>query len=108
VLPPPRSANTFSSVATVPDGHVIALGGLVNQRESKGHTGLPWIARVPVLGMLFRNQTSEEGDARFFVFIRVNVLRHADFADLKHLSAPRRDEADVDDGWPELEPRFLD
>lgn len=108
VLPPPRSANTFSSVATVPDGHVIALGGLVNQRDSQGHSGLPWIARIPVLGIPFRNRSEEQSASRFFVFIRVNVLRNGDFADLKHLSAPRRAEAGIDDGWPTLTPRFLD
>ncbi|MDA3961799.1 MAG: hypothetical protein PF961_13500 [Planctomycetota bacterium] len=108
VLPPPRRADTFSSVATVPDGHVIALGGLHSTRKAMGHRGIPWIARIPILGMLFRKQTTSEEESRFFVFIRVNVLRHPDFADLRHLSADHTRTAEIDDGWPDLEAQFIE
>ena len=37
VLPPPRRADTISSVATVPDGHVIALGGLITYFAYKAY-----------------------------------------------------------------------
>ena len=46
-------------------------------------------------------------DARFFVFLRCNVLRDASFEDLKYLSREPLEQAGLDDGWPRLLPRVM-
>ena len=106
-LPPTKRQDAVASVATVPDGSVIALGGLSNRGESLGEKRVPFLGGIPLLGALFRSRTTGQTDSRFYVFIRVNVMRHAAFADLRRISVQEAASAKVDNGEPPLEPQFI-
>ena len=106
-LPPTKRQDAVASVATVPDGSVIALGGLSNRGESLGEKRVPFLGGIPLLGALFRSRETGQTDSRFYVFIRVNVMRHAAFADLRRISVQEAASAKVDNGEPPLEPQFI-
>ncbi len=106
-IPPTKRQDAVASVATVPDGSVIALGGLSNRGESLGEKRVPFLGGIPLLGALFRSRTTGQTDSRFYVFIRVNVMRHAAFADLRRISVQEAASAKVDNGEPPLEPQFI-
>ena len=109
VIPPAKRADNVTSVATVPDGFVIGLGGLSNRSDSHGESRVPWLGSIPVLGNLFKNSSDSSSDSRFFVFIRANVLRHAGFEDLRHLGELKAKEADLTTtDWPELKPQLME
>ena len=93
---------------TIPDGYTIALGGLRDLNEAKGTTRIPILGSLPLIGQLFRVDSTSESDARFFVFIKATVLRDPGFADLRALSAPDLARAGVDDGEPTLKPIWMD
>ncbi|MBA3686672.1 MAG: hypothetical protein H0W72_15730, partial [Planctomycetes bacterium] len=107
VIPPTKRTDSVSSVATIPDGFVIALGGLSNRSRNSSESRLPFLGGIPGLGHLFKNQGKSESESRFYVFIRANVLRHAAFEDLRRMSARDVKQADVDDGVPELVPEMV-
>jgi type II secretory pathway component GspD/PulD (secretin) len=108
VIPPPKRADTITSAATVPDGFVIGLGGLSNRTDSRGESRVPLLGRIPVLGMLFKQQSDTTSDSRFYVFIRANIMRHETFADLRRISERRSDEAQLrESGWPQLSPELM-
>lgn len=108
VIPPAKRADNITSVATVPDGFVIGLGGLSNHSDSHGESRIPLLGRLPFLGNLFKNSTDSTSDSRFFVFIRANVLRRESFEDLRHLGVRQAGEAQLkDDHWPELKPELM-
>lgn len=108
IIPPAKRADAITSVATIPDGYVIGLGGLSNRSDSRGETRVPWLGQVPLLGHLFKSTSDNTSDSRFYVFIRADVLRHGTFADLRHLGEQRAAEADLDDeGQPKLKPQFM-
>ncbi|MBZ0173463.1 MAG: hypothetical protein K8E66_13855, partial [Phycisphaerales bacterium] len=106
-VPPPRQQNSIDSVATIPDGYTIAVGGIELTTEGYSETGIPLLSDVPVLGEAFKNRSKSSSRTRFYVFIRPTILRDRDFEDLKYLSD--RDVADtgIDDGWPVPEPRVI-
>ncbi len=106
-LPPPRQQNRVQSVATVPDGHTVVVGGIELDRRSRSTTQVPLLGRVPIIGEAFKSRSLGTDSSRFFVFIRANVLRHRDFEDLKYISAQDVARAGVDDGWPDTEPRII-
>jgi type IV pilus assembly protein PilQ len=108
VIPPAKRADNITSVATVPDGFVIGLGGLSNRSNSHGEARIPLLGRLPFLGNLFKNSTDTNSDSRFFVFIRANVLRRESFEDLRHLGVEQSREAQLkDDRLPELKPELM-
>ncbi len=106
-LPPPRQENRLQSVATIPDGYVVALGGIEVTSQSKGVSQVPGLASIPIVGELFKNRSRTENRSRFYIFIRPSVLRRLDFEDLRYLSEAPIDATGIDDGWPKVEPRVI-
>ncbi len=97
----------MQSVATIPDGSTVAVGGIDLDNESKTTSQVPFLGNIPLLGEAFKNRNTSSNRSRFFVFIRANVLRGRGFEDLKYLSARDMEAAGVSDGWPEVEPRII-
>ncbi len=106
-IPPPRQENRVQSVATIPDGYTVALGGIELTTDADAESRVPGIGAVPIIGELFKNRSKSSGRSRFYVFIRANILRDRGFEDLKYLSDAEVRDAGIDDGWPELKPRLI-
>jgi len=94
VIPPTRRADSVSSIATIPDGFVIALGGLSNRSDKNGESRIPFLGTIPILGHLFKQQSKGRSDSRFYVFIKANILRHQNFTDLRLLSGLEQKQVD--------------
>jgi type II secretory pathway component GspD/PulD (secretin) len=105
-LPPPRQENSLHSVATVPDGYAVVVGGLEVESDAEAVSRVPVLGRIPLLGALFRNTSTTKTRSRFFVFIRANVLRSG-FEELRYLSKADLDASRVEDGLPALEARII-
>lgn len=111
-LPPPRQQNRVDSIATVPDGHTVVVGGLEVTTEGESESRVPLLGAIPVLGEAFKSRTKNASRTRFFVFIQPTVLRHDSFEDLKFMSetdvAENRGEGvAIDKGWPDVQPRMI-
>jgi len=106
-LPPPRQENSLESVATIPDGYTIAVGGLQSENDAEAISQVPLLGEIPILGEAFKSRSRTRDRSRYYVFIRATVLRRSGFEDLKYISEREAHEADVPDGWPEVEPRII-
>ncbi|MCC6970540.1 MAG: hypothetical protein IT434_09995, partial [Phycisphaerales bacterium] len=106
-LPPPKQENSVDSVATIPDGHVVAVGGLELVTSTEGESRVPLLGEVPLIGELFKSRNKGSGKTRFYVFIKATVLRSTDFEDLKYLSDQTSAAMHVDDGFPEVKARVI-
>jgi general secretion pathway protein D len=106
-LPPAKQQNRVQSVATIPDGSTVVVGGIDLESESKTTSQVPIIGDIPLVGEAFKSRNTTNNRSRFFVFIRANVLRGRGFEDLRYLSAHDMEAARVPDGWPEVEPRII-
>ena len=106
-LPPPRQETKLRSVATVPDGYTVVLGGLEIEAETKGESRVPFLGSIPILGNVFKSQSKTSTRSKFFVFLRCSVLRSASFEDLRYVSASVMAAMGVDDDLPVVEPRVI-
>ncbi len=106
-VPPPRQENTLQSVVTIPDGHTVVLGGLEVETLTDGVNQVPYLGSVPLLGKLFQSSSKTRTKNRFFVFLRCTVMRSEGFEDLKYVSRTELEEAELDEGWPVLEPLVI-
>lgn len=106
-LPPPKQQNSVDSVATIPDGHTVVVGGLELESDSTSTSQIPLLGKVPILGELFKNRAMGKNRTRFFAFINATVLRSSSLEDLKYISGVDREALGVDDGWPEVVPRII-
>ena len=104
---PPSQQTSLNSIATIPDGYTIALGGIEITSEGDSDTKTPGFADIPLIGQLFKSQSNSASRSRFYVFIRATVMRSTSFEHLKYLSEELAGGLDVDDGWPTVEPRII-
>lgn len=62
------------------DGEALALGGLIQERETTGKTKVPVLGDVPLLGTAFRQKTNAIARTELIIFIRPRVIRDMDEA----------------------------
>jgi general secretion pathway protein D len=65
----------LSTTVVVKNGDTIALGGLITERRSKGKSGVPYLAKVPLLGALFRDTNNATTRAELILLITPRVMR---------------------------------
>ena len=106
-IPPPKRKDAINSIAMIPDGFVIALGGLIDESESESIRKVPILGSIPLLGMLFRSKSKSTNRSTFHIFIRASILRNDNFDTLKHRSKPAIEAAELDEEWPKLKARVI-
>jgi general secretion pathway protein D len=106
-LPPSRQVNSVQSLATVPDGYTVVVGGLDSMTDSQSTDQIPILGSIPVLGEAFKNQSKNRTRSRFYVLIRANVLRGQSLEALRNLSGEAVRQAGVPDSWPVSEPQII-
>ena len=106
-LPPPRQENRLASVATLPDGYAVVVGGLEVETEVDADSRVPILGSIPLFGNLFKSTSTSTTKTRFFVFLRCSILRHARFEDLRFVSGGDLRLAGLRDDWPVVEPRLI-
>jgi general secretion pathway protein D len=57
------------------DGRTVVLGGLIRDDVQTGATRVPYLGSIPILGRLFRTQSSKKVKTNLLVFIRATVIR---------------------------------
>ncbi len=68
-----RSVQTSTMVG---DGEMIALGGLTQDVISENQREVPWFARIPLIGWLFKNKTTESTKSVLIIFIQPKILQN--------------------------------
>jgi general secretion pathway protein D len=106
-LPPSRQVNSVQSLATVPDGYTVVVGGLETMTDSQSKDQVPILGSIPVLGEAFKNQSKNQTRSRFFVLIRANVLRGQSLEALRGLSATAAEQAGLPEAWPVSQPQVI-
>jgi type IV pilus assembly protein PilQ len=59
----------------VRDGGTAVLGGVYVTNSTVGTAGVPFLAKIPLLGFLFRKDTKAEKNSELLIFITPRVLR---------------------------------
>ncbi|WP_075186986.1 type II secretion system secretin GspD [Teredinibacter haidensis] len=57
------------------DGEIIVLGGLIRDEVQAGERRVPVLGSIPVLGRLFRSNTSNVTKSNLMIFIRATIVR---------------------------------
>ncbi len=77
----------IKTTVTVGDREIVALGGLLDDNESRTLEKVPFLGDIPVIGELFKSRGRSKVKTNLMVFIRPTILRNA--ADRAALTARR-------------------
>lgn len=71
--PPGSNSRAFQSMMRVRNGDMILLGGLERRSKTETVSGLPLIARIPILNWIFARKHREKRKSKLTVFIRPTI-----------------------------------
>lgn len=72
--PPDLNSREFSSIIRVQDQDIVVLGGLEEQVKNDSGTGVPFLARIPVIKWLFSSRKREDSKSKLTVLIKPTVI----------------------------------
>jgi type II secretory pathway component GspD/PulD (secretin) len=102
--PPDILSTDVTSVATVPDGTTIVLGGLETVTQNKSQTKVPILGDLPLIGTIFRSVDDTDQLNKLYVFVKANVIRPGN--QLEGLEDIRRVSKKYQDRFEEMENKF--
>jgi general secretion pathway protein D len=77
---PTISQRALATQVAVQSGQTVLLGGLIQQAEDTGDTGIPGLNRVPLLGRLFGTTSRNRNRTELIVLITPRVIRGSEDA----------------------------
>lgn len=92
-IPPPKVTRTIETQINVPDGATMIIGGIVIDNEANTTNQVPWIGDIPILGRLFRRDTTNKDRTVLYFFVTPHIMQDRDFADLAQISFAKKLEA---------------
>jgi type IV pilus secretin PilQ/predicted competence protein len=75
---PNEISRQATSQVLVRDGETVVIGGVYRQQAVKAEGGVPWLKDIPVLGWLFKNQSTQDRRQELLVFITPRVVWRKD------------------------------
>jgi general secretion pathway protein D len=63
----------------IPSGNTLVMGGLLRDRTRNGNTKVPVLGELPLLGLLFRQDSKERDKINLMVFITPTIVEDSDF-----------------------------
>ena len=84
---------SLTTSLTLRDGGALLMGGLISGTRSAGSTGVPGIARVPVLGRLFRGDSYQEDRTELIILVIPYVV--ADYEEGWRLTERIKDQLEL-------------
>lgn len=72
--PPGLSTRSFKSLVKVGNEEMVLLGGIERNSREKSSSGLPLIARIPILKWLFGKSSDNKTEQKLNVFIKPTVI----------------------------------
>lgn len=71
---PSFSRRSVQTQVTVNDGDTIAIGGIIQESDTRSSAGVPVLHRVPLLGGLFGNKSTSKERTELIVFMTPRVI----------------------------------
>jgi general secretion pathway protein D len=66
---------TFSTNVMIEDGGIVVLGGLIQDTSIQGEQRVPFLGRIPIIGLAFKTRNAQKTRNNLMVFIRPKILR---------------------------------
>jgi type IV pilus assembly protein PilQ len=84
-----REANTR---VIVKNGQTAVIGGIYRTDVTEGVTGVPWLKDIPVLGYLFKAQTTDRQRSELLIFLTPRILAQTETTSANNQEAPHEPE----------------
>jgi general secretion pathway protein D len=92
VLAPTTAYRKAKTTIVVKNGQTAVLGGLLDNRITKGKNQVPYLGSVPILGWLFKDTSDRDEKTNLMLFLTPHVIK--DVKEIKKLQKQKKEEMD--------------
>lgn len=71
---PTISTRQMTTSVLVKSGQTIVLGGIYEQNAERGEAGIPFISHIPLLGLLFKQQSIHKNKRELLIFVTPTII----------------------------------
>lgn len=90
------SVNETDTVVRIPDGQIVAIGGLMQMEAARRGSGLPGADSNPITSMLFGNRANSGRKRELVVLIKPSIIRSAeDWAQINRVVAESMEDSET-------------
>ncbi len=82
---PPLTTRTAETDLLIRDKETIVIGGIYTHAESESQAGVPWLSKIPVIGWLFKKESTVNIQNELMIFITPTIRRENDEVDEENL-----------------------
>jgi len=75
---PELEVRRIQTVVTVPDGGTVLLSGLMTERQSDQHQGIPFLMNLPVIGRVFGNNYKDVERRNLLILVTAKLILFAE------------------------------
>ena len=75
---PTTSKSEIQTSVIIEDGDILVLGGLISNQRQSARRATPFFSSIPLLGLLFQNNSNNIDRRNLMIFIRPSVMRNPD------------------------------
>jgi len=72
--PPGKTARSFKSLIRVKNNEMVLLGGLEENTVNESGTGVPFLARIPIIKWFFSSKSKEQSKTKLNIFIKPTII----------------------------------
>lgn len=72
---PPKTSRETSTGVIVKNGETIVIGGIYTETDSEGESGVPLLSKIPLIGWLFKKETSRKNKTELLIFITPQIKK---------------------------------
>ncbi len=88
--PPIISVRNIETKLNVRDGGVVMMGGLYSSKDIKNEEKVPWLGDIPILGYLFRSESSSQAQVQLVFLLRVSIIPDSPVTLLNNMDSTKR------------------
>jgi len=66
---------TVETNVLIEDGGIIVLGGLIQDQSNQNEQRVPYLGRIPLIGLAFKSRKASATKTNLMIFIRPKILR---------------------------------
>ena len=63
------------------DGETVVIGGLLKDVKTQSKTGIPFLGKIPLFGLLFQRQTNDIEKIDLLIFITARIIKEGEFTE---------------------------
>ena len=71
----PIRKSEVTSIVVVKDGETLVIGGILKTEENKGDIGVPWVSKIPILGWLFKTESTIKNRRQLMIFVTPKIMK---------------------------------